>query len=360
MSGLLYDDVEQAISHSAHAFERAKANLSAGISIFGAGCHGRAALKYLRRLGVDVQFFVDNNPAIQGNTVEGVKVIGPDALAGECMVFIAARHAVDAVEAQLNHLGIANISFDEFFVHDQWLRLLNLRDSLLGDHRSRQVINGLILAMLTGHKGHCVEVMDPNQYFVLPQFYGSVGEHFVDAGAFVGDSTERFLWANNGAFASVHAFEPGAAQFLAMRRRIERLQHEWAIPEGKITCVQAGLGATSGPMSFAGNDQLLQSGGFGHAESGEPVMVHALDDYLDGRPATFIKADVEGMELDLLKGAARTIAAFRPKLAISVYHEPEHLFTIAEHLREQVPQYRMALRHHAASLMETILYCWVD
>lgn len=46
-----------------------------------------------------------------------------------------------------------------------------------------------------------------------------------------------------------------------------------------------------------------------------------LDDLLHGGPANFIKADIEGAEMELLRGAARTLAGTTPiKLALCTYH----------------------------------------
>jgi len=85
-----------------------------------------------------------------------------------------------------------------------------------------------------------------------------------------------------------------------------------------------------------------------------------LDDYLGERPVTFIKADVEGMEMPLLRGAVNTIRRDKPKMALCVYHYPSDLYDIPEFVRKIVPEYKFSLRQHAPIFGDFVLYCWID
>lgn len=69
-----------------------------------------------------------------------------------------------------------------------------------------------------------------------------------------------------------------------------------------------------------------------------------------------IKMDVEGSELESLKGAKRTIQRDKPKLAICIYHKPEDMTEIPMFIKELVPEYRLYVRHHSNSDLETVLY----
>ncbi len=59
--------------------------------------------------------------------------------------------------------------------------------------------------------------------------------------------------------------------------------------------------------------------------------------------------------MEALKGASKTIAKYRPKLAICVYHKPEDMLLIQLYLQSIVPDYQFYIRHYG-DWYETILY----
>ena len=60
----------------------------------------------------------------------------------------------------------------------------------------------------------------------------------------------------------------------------------------------------------------------------------------------FIKLDIEGAELDMLHGAKKTITRCKPKMAISAYHKPEDLWTLANYVKSLRSDYEFEFRHH--------------
>ena len=60
----------------------------------------------------------------------------------------------------------------------------------------------------------------------------------------------------------------------------------------------------------------------------------------------YIKLDIEGAELDMLQGAAKTIARWKPKMAVSAYHKLEDLWTLALYIKSIRPDYEFQFRHY--------------
>ena len=82
-----------------------------------------------------------------------------------------------------------------------------------------------------------------------------------------------------------------------------------------------------------------------------------IDEAVDtNNRVTFIKMDIEGSELEALKGAQQTIQRDRPKLAICIYHKPEDMTDIPLYIKSLVPEYRLYVRHHSNRCSETVLY----
>jgi len=86
------------------------------------------------------------------------------------------------------------------------------------------------------------------------------------------------------------------------------------------------------------------------------IQCVSLDHVIPTFNPTFISMDIEGAELESLKGAENTIRASRPDLAICVYHAPNHLWEIPLYLDSLGLGYRFYLRNYTTFTSETVLY----
>jgi len=75
------------------------------------------------------------------------------------------------------------------------------------------------------------------------------------------------------------------------------------------------------------------------------ISMITLDNLLkDKGPVSYIKADLEGWEVPMLKGAEKTIKKFKPKISITCYHEPNDYLEMVEIIKKAVPEYNYCLK----------------
>ena len=67
---------------------------------------------------------------------------------------------------------------------------------------------------------------------------------------------------------------------------------------------------------------------------------------MQGDAATLIKMDVEGAELQALRGAKQTLQKYKPKLLVACYHREEDLFRLPLLIKDLNPEYQLYFRKH--------------
>lgn len=134
----------------------------------------------------------------------------------------------------------------------------------------------------------------------------------VEAGANIGVHTVA-LSKLTGPQGAVVAFEPQRLVFQTLCANLALNSC------ANVHALQAGLGAMAGQMRVPPfpPDRPLNFGGVSlmGGETGEAVAIKTLDD-MDLPACALIKLDIEGMEVDALYGAARTIKTLRPLLYV--------------------------------------------
>lgn len=139
----------------------------------------------------------------------------------------------------------------------------------------------------------------------------------LDIGANVGNHTVYYALAREGRV-TVYPFEPNPRAHDLLRTTVELNDLSSVID---LSLVHYGLGSATDELfvhSPAANNLGLTT----LRPTGDvAVPVARLDDLSVTGPVSFIKIDVEGMELDVLAGAEELIAEHRPSLGIEVDSE---------------------------------------
>jgi len=123
------------------------------------------------------------------------------------------------------------------------------------------------------------------------------GDIVIDAGAWIGDSTEVFL--KKGCI--VHAFEPRSDNFICLLNNC---------PYAQCYNIALGTGENYGTDRRGGNTG-------GYPLIGGNKITFRLDSFWKGRLA-FLKIDVEGYEAEVLRGGYLTIKNLHPTIHIEI------------------------------------------
>ena len=106
----------------------------------------------------------------------------------------------------------------------------------------------------------------------------------------------------------------------------------------KVEVINVAVGNKEGTISFL--QESLNSRISSIEDKGSAVRLAKIDNLLPNERITFLKADVEGHELEMLKGAEQTIKRNKPKIAITSYHVENIAAEIIELIKRFVPEYK--------------------
>jgi len=181
------------------------------------------------------------------------------------------------------------------------------------------------------------------------------GDHVIDAGGCWGD-TALYFAHKVGANGKVYSFEflPDNLKIYnrnldmnpELKRRVNLIENPiWSTAGNEIAIDANGPGTSLRPNDSSHDKMRFCTESIDHlVEAGQ---IEKVD---------FIKMDIEGAELNALKGAEQTIRRFKPKLAITVYHSLNDFWEIPEWLESLGLGYKFYLRHFTIHSEETVLF----
>jgi len=165
------------------------------------------------------------------------------------------------------------------------------------------------------------------------------GDIVLDAGANVGVFTRKALWA--GA-AKVIAIEPGPENLECLRRNFAA-----EIADGRVVIYPKGiwdkddvLKLSVDPASSA-RDSFVRPIDNAQFIEAPLTTVDELVAELKLPRVDFIKMDIEGAEQRAITGARNTIATYRPRMALCIYHVKGDEIMVPRLVREANPNYQV-------------------
>lgn len=277
--------------------------------IYGAGMFGKQVFHILQRDRAEVIAFCDADSSKQGQRCLGIEIISPLQLNDypEAVVLLAVWNQSANIKENLCRLGVRAERLMSCFPIENYV--------------------------------------DKNQYFDDEIIKFGEGEIFLDCGCYDFETSQIFA-QKCSSYKKIVCFEPDQDNRSVILQKMQRL------PGDKVQLIPYGVWKERDTLNFDGSGSSVMVSN----ARGQKVEVIPIDEAVRDK-VTFIKMDIEGAELNALRGAAKTIVDNKPRLAISVYHKPEDILEIPAFILKLVPEYRLYLRHYSNYFAtETVLY----
>ena len=229
--------------------------------------------------------------------------------------------------------GMTDQIYETFMAHLDDLQ--EVYESLI-DEESKKTFRGYWLGCISNQLGKLVYSNTP--HYICAGFIPERGAIVIDGGVFDGGTATIFSEMGY----KVYGFEMDKDNYQIARSVGEK---------NNFVVENFGLGSYKHEMTY---DKLLSSSRIS-ASGSEVAQIITLDEYVREKNlprVDFIKLDVEGAELDVLKGAASTIARFKPILALSAYHKWDDFWTLMNFVKSVRPDYEFAMRQFVISSAE--------
>jgi FkbM family methyltransferase len=315
-----------------------------------------------------------------GDTFEGIPAFSPleyqpsadEKQNGLVVVCLGRQYYFDEVVHTLRAMGFRHIIslMDIYEIHNPFRLPQELEDigfqyflnqrkriesglATLADDHSRTVYIRCLQTHLQ-RKPVSIPMCDRNEQYTpkgIPLARGY--SRFIYCGVSVGEMARVF--GQIGKVDELVCFEPDPNQFARTAEYLSMHQERIA---RRVTAIPCAVYRHEAIEPFTYSDTSF---GSRILESGDArIQSASIDHVLPGFHPTFINMDIEGAELEALKGAEKTLQASRPDLAICVYHAPNHLWEVPLYLHSLGLGYRLYLRNYTSFIGETVLYAISD
>jgi FkbM family methyltransferase len=359
-----------------------------------------------RRLGTRIVAMIDKNfqtlqaefriPVIDSDSVEALEIYAKNAKDTPVIIALGNPEACFMVAERLKKAGFHNIlSLNEIFEAHLGFQLDDVTPDVfdiglsqnhasivrarnqLGDEVSREIFDQ-ILRIYQNKKGEWILSRPTQELHFPPDLSHKIDYSCVVRCGVALDEIEDLLSQQIHVVKELICFEPDVVKFEQIK--LTYLDALIDTPKSVNSTIKTQLSiypnavySTNAELDFLStttqskliiNQALSAKYSPDSSSFGSRISIHgnakvnavSLDVALKGKVPTFIVADAEGAELEILKGARECIKQFRPALAIALYHRMTHLWEIINHLEQTTEGYEFYLRNYTGFLYETFLY----
>ncbi len=328
------------------------------VIIWGAGNCGHHVYEVLHEQNIRIQFFGDNALAGDMDSCTGLPIVGMERVAADrentyVLLSVAEREPYQEIFGQLLEAGFREEQIECMTGYIERLPVSFFRDNvekyrkvyeMLADDFSKEVyIERMKRVYLLNDISAIVSPMEEVYFDALNQLTDE--EVFVDCGGYVGDTALQFIKKCGGKYKKILIFEPEDCNKKMIEDNLRGENYE---------LYPYGVWSEDTILSF--DARGTEGSCIVKEETGNRIQVVSLDHTVFAQGPTFIKMDIEGAELEALKGSRKIIEEYRPKLAVCLYHKPEDLFELPIFVKKLRDDYRLYIRQYRPDRYETVLY----
>ena len=295
--------------------------------------------------------------------------------AGTVSAYSITRMIKSVEDFDIFYLDVVTDKFFCYFSNQLYDNLSKIKmvENSLADDMSKKIYRECVYRRIIGATGEfrTLKVQTNPQYIFPPMFEKlNNNEIFVDCGGYIGDSVEKLVAAFGNNIEKIYSFECFDENISMLNKVGEELNRDgW---NGTLVIA---------PYAVSDKNTIVTFNNIGQSEGGylpetrltvqyneklKPISTievesKTIDDFIpQNEKIGLIKMDIEGAEYVALKGAERVIKKDKPRLAISIYHNPSDYWRICELIQEFSSDYKFAVRHHGNNHLDTVLYAYVE
>lgn len=343
------------------------------VVIWGGGNRCKELLPYFARRFKEI-LIVDRKKF--GQEINGIRILEPEVLASmnDVVVLIVGQFPY-SIRLELEAINPIIPFFSEWWIeHGEYIvkhtrfqpkldidRARNVCE-FLSDEESKRVYNEIIKKRYRGIADYS-DIRSKEGYFPRDIFELSDREIYVDCGAFNGDTIKEFIDVVDGNFRHIVAYEADPYNYKKIQESLIYFLNKEKVSlfnlavssSEKEIQLCAGIDASSYCKELDDDSFAPRNIEYQTINIGSVCLDKHIGDNTERYP-TIIKMDIEGCEVDAIKGAQKLIKEHKPKLAICIYHKEMDFVDIPELIHELVPEYRLFIRHQSMLYFDTILY----